>query len=98
MTSKILNTACSNGDLDKIQELLSSDWKPSQYELDKALQKATWGGHATITGLLLSNGARITDQAFMGACHNEDLPIFQEFLNHGWDINSTEFEGEPALR
>ncbi|KAH8690660.1 ankyrin repeat-containing domain protein [Talaromyces proteolyticus] len=97
MAAKILNTACSNGDMDRVQDLLNSDWKPSQDELDTALQKATWGGYATIAALLLSKGARITSLAFSGAAYNKDPTIFQEFLNYGWDINSTEF-GDPALR
>lgn len=46
---------------------------------------------------LLPNGACITKLAFLSAARSEDLAIFQEFLNYGWDINSTEF-GEPALR
>jgi hypothetical protein len=97
MASGILTVACSNGDLQKVQDLLDSDWKPSQEELDTALYNATWKGFVAITALLLSSGACITDMAFIGATHNEDPAIFQEFLNHGWDINSTEF-GDPALR
>ena len=66
-------------------------------ELNDALYQATWKGHVTIAALLMSNGAHITKQTFLAAIRNEDFPIFQEFLNHGWDINSTEF-GDPALR
>jgi hypothetical protein len=97
MTAELLNTPCSNGDVDKVQELLNSDWKLSQAELNDALYKATLKGHATIAALLLSNGARITKITILAAARNEDLLIFQEFLNHGWEINSTEFGG-PALR
>ena len=97
MTVELLNTACSDGDVEKVQELLTGDWKPSQAELNDALYKATLKGHATIAAFLLSNGAHITQQTFLAATRNKDLPIFQEFLNHGWNINSTEFGG-PALR
>jgi hypothetical protein len=83
--------------VDKVQDLLSSDWKPSQDELDMALRKATRKGSVTVTRLLLANGARITDLAVSGATYSKNPAIFEEFLNHGWDINSTGF-GSPALR
>lgn len=101
MPSEDLSTLCSNGDLDQLQELFSSLFssqpKPSQDELDTALGNATRAGHAKVTGLLLSQGARITRQAFRDAVYSRDTTIFQEFLDHGWDINSAEF-GDPALR
>lgn len=46
--------------------------------------RATLKGHTTIAALLLSNGAHITQQTFLAATRNKDLPIFQEVLNHGW--------------
>ena len=97
MLSEDLEAICAKGDLDQLQELFSSKPKPSQDELDKALSVATWAGHAKVVGLLLSQRARITYSAFYGATSRENTAIFQEFLDHGWDINSTEFE-DPALR
>lgn len=97
MTVELLKTACFDGDVEKVQKLITCDWKLSQAELNDALYQATWKGHATIAALLMSNGAHITKQTFLAAIRNEGFPIFKVFLNHGWDINSTEF-GDPALR
>jgi hypothetical protein len=36
--SEDLNTLCSNGDLDQLQDLFSYKPNPSHHELDKALQ------------------------------------------------------------
>ena len=97
MPSEYLNTLCSNGDLDQLQDLFSSKPKPSQDELDKALQMTVQAGDAKVVGQLLSQGAHITFMVLHHAIYRRDTAIFQEFLDHSWDINPTEFE-DPALR
>lgn len=45
---------------------------------------------------LLSHGATFTDHSFYKAIDREEPAVFQQLLDCGWDIDSTEF-GSPAV-
>lgn len=83
--------------LAQIESILCSTPQPPQREVDEALADAVDEGFIDAVELLLSHGANITEPAFLGATSRPDNRVFQAFLNHGWDINSTEY-GETALR
>ncbi|RDL30125.1 uncharacterized protein BP5553_10403 [Venustampulla echinocandica] len=92
-----LKGACSGGNPNLIKEHLDSNPNTSQNELDQALSCAAEAGHGDAVDLLLSHGAHITKNAFYAAALSKSTAVFQQFVNHGWDINSTEFEN-PGLR
>lgn len=92
-----LATACSEGNVNLVETMLNANPTPSQGELDGALERATWAGHIEPVRLLLSQGARLNRMSFIGVVRSRDPAMFEELLQHGWDINSTEF-GSPALR
>lgn len=97
MAPPTLLAACSEGTVDQVKAVLDASPASSQDELDAALEHATWRGDVEIVGLLLSRGARLKEISFIGATRTRNPALFEEFLKHGWDINSTEF-GSPALR
>ena len=45
---------------------------------------------------MFSHGATLKDSSFSKAISREEPAVFQQLLDHGWDINTTEF-GCPAV-
>lgn len=97
MASSNLGQVCSEGDLTQIKEILDCNPNTSQAELDKALSCAAEAGHDVAAGLLLSRGAHLTRGAIYGAVGNHNTAMFQQFLDHGWDINSRVFRSPTLL-
>ncbi|KAK7732807.1 hypothetical protein SLS57_000750 [Botryosphaeria dothidea] len=96
MDSQSLRKAAEDGESDEVKALLGSHASFSDLELANALSSAARAGHSEVLGLLLSHGIPINEQAFLGACTAEEPAVFEQFIDHGWDINSTEF-GHTAL-
>lgn len=97
MDSQSLRKAAEDGESDEVKALLGSHASFSDLELANALSSAARAGHSEVLGLILSHGIPINEQAFLGACTAEEPAVFEQFIDHGWDINSTEF-GHTALR
>ncbi|KAB5583581.1 ankyrin repeat-containing domain protein [Coniochaeta sp. 2T2.1] len=65
-------------------------------DLRHSLFRAAWDGDAATVASLLSCGVELHQNSFIGSLRH--LAVFEELVNHGFDMNSTEFRGEPALR
>ena len=91
-----LRKAIHDDDLNQLKQLLDLSSGSSPDEVDKALLYAVDRGHDGAVAQLLSHGAR-TELAFLGATRSQSPAVFQEFINHGWDINLMKFR-VPALR
>ena len=90
---QLINTDDANGlDLN-----LATRDTISQSELDECLESAMPGASIDIIRLLLQHGARLTILSFGKAIGRQDPAVFQLLLDHGWDINSTEF-GRSAVQ
>ena len=102
--SETLNfeSACEVGDVAALTRLIEGRDKSPEAneqwheELHDGLFAAAWHGHRAVVALLLSHGATLHESAFIASLRH--VAVFEEFLAHGFDINSTEFRGEPALR
>lgn len=94
-------SSCRDGNLQEVSAWLAEHqhaWPP---ELEKVkaegLSGAVWASRRSVVAYLLSNGAKLNESAFVGCVSHKDREIFQEFLDHGFKINSTEFD-DPAIR
>ena len=103
-----LTSACQSGDIATaarlIEEHASHDKSPQteeelerwQQELQSGLFYAARYGHPEIVTLLLSHGVELHESAFIGSLSH--VSVFKVFVDHGFDMNSTEFMGEPPIR
>ena len=81
-----------SGDIAWLASKLQEPQGASQEEMDYALQCAVLKGSVDIVETLQQYGARLTCFAFITAIKRGDPTLFATFLDHGWDINSTEYE------
>ncbi|KAI4942814.1 hypothetical protein J4E91_009734 [Alternaria rosae] len=93
---KYIKDAIKTNDLKTLRKWLRQ-WPDPEYEakqscLDLAIRKSSIDTIKT----LISHGATFTDLSFYKAIDREEPAVFQQLLNHGWDIDSTEF-GSPAV-
>ncbi|OCK93029.1 ankyrin [Cenococcum geophilum 1.58] len=56
------------------------------------LESAAENGYAPLVGFLLNHNAEINERAVYAAHQSGSIDVFQEFLDHGWDIN-----GRPEM-
>lgn len=97
-------SACRSGDLDTVKTLLEQHGSPSlsgqdwEHELQRGLNEAASEGHQSIVAYLLSNGARVNPATLIFCIKKGNISIFEEFLKHGYDINSLDQYGNTALR
>lgn len=92
-----LYTAFKDGNAELVAEMLTKTRDRWQDQLQPSLFVSVSHCYYHIVDLLLSYGAKMDASTFRAVAHKEDARIFDEFLKHGFDINSTEFE-EPILR
>jgi hypothetical protein len=103
-----LELAGKHGDLDIVKSVLqmwrSEAWgsDPTAESLLPALVAASINGHVPIVTYLLDHGAEILSAVpglATNAALNVDLiPVFQAYVDHGWDINSRSHKGSPILK
>ena len=67
-------------------------------QLHHGLSTAVTEGHRPVVAHLLSNGVPMTVGAVTNCIRLGHTHIFEEFVNYGFDINSTDMLGEPVLR
>lgn len=70
----------------------------SQAIIDGGLQHAIRNNHTACVRLLLDYGAKLDeDTVSLAAEGPASIEVWQEFLDHGWDINSFDSMGRPML-
>lgn len=89
--------ACETGDVEAVARILEKG-AVSDDQLQNGLSSAAWRGHPAVADILLSKGAKVDRSSFLGSTNRGDPTIFEVFVKHGFDINSTEFEAGTPLR
>ena len=92
-----LRSACQIGDDSAVTAILRQPRHHWENQLQEGLFEALSNSNRTVIGLLLSKGAKLDMSCFMISINRANQGVFEELLDHGFDLNSTEF-GEPALR
>ena len=103
------NQACHRGDLDQVGAIFSfyeANIKPKQTSEERTWENLVYYGmcaaiesdQRAVIAWLLSHGVAITQAMFFCAASNGSITAFQEFIRSGMDINTTEFNGQPAVR
>ena len=91
-----IKDATKSNDTKKLRKWLRQ-WPDPEYEAKQdCLELAIREGSIETIKTLLAHGATLTYIAFLKAIHREEPAVFQQLLDHGWDIDSTEF-GRPAV-
>ena len=101
-----LDRAAADGDLNECQTLLEQ-WKQrltpapiTAKHLASTIAAAIGGKHPQVVSYLLKQGAVVSGNGMVLALgHPEDsIPMFQTFLDNGWDINSKTDLGHVILK
>ncbi|KAF2676068.1 ankyrin [Lentithecium fluviatile CBS 122367] len=79
------------GSIEDLQRNLQAAPNLHRRQLSGALVYAMEKGFPEVVGCLLHHGAKLTYWAFAKALNRQDPAFIQELINHGWDINFTEF-------
>ncbi|KPM40777.1 hypothetical protein AK830_g5790 [Neonectria ditissima] len=99
-----LSQSCKSGDVDRVEAILKEqaarqgtddDW---QKELDDCLYDAIASSRRLVVGALLAHGAKLTDGSFAVLLNRQDIGVFEELVNHGFDVNTRDYMGQPPLR
>ena len=97
---KCLELSSSKGELAQVQSILetwpSTQSPPTPTALSSALNSAVSRGHLAIVRFLLEYGALITRTTPISAARDDQpnsLAIFEAFLEHGWNVQSTQKNG-----
>jgi hypothetical protein len=93
---KEIQEAIISNDRKPLRRWLGQDPEPSYEAKQDCLSIAICQSSVETIKTLLSHGATLNDDSFQEAIEREELTIFQQLLNHGWNINTTEF-GRPAI-
>lgn len=93
-----LRAACARGDLDEVETILKGPRDTWESELNDSVTQAISDSTQSILTLLLSKGAKLNSGGFFIALNKKNIETFQTLLDHGFDVNTREFMGEPALR
>ena len=96
-------SACYHGPLSTVQSIVSSDTPPpprTRFFLHHGLIVALHTGNIDIARYLLSVGAPIvrhTPTIILSAPSDQQIPLFELLLQHGWTVNSPGFYGAVLL-
>ncbi|CAO2649935.1 Nn.00g012270.m01.CDS01 [Neocucurbitaria sp. VM-36] len=91
-----LQTIINSNDANALEAHLSRDPALDQEELNKCLELAMPDGSLDTIRVLLQHGSKLNVFAYSKAIAREDPAVFQLLIDHGWDINSTEFENSAV--
>lgn len=97
-TSSALKIASGTGLTDEVAAILSGPRESWAEQLDEALLEAIAGSHRPTVKVLLDGGAKLKFGSYAILLNRKNVGVFQELLDHGFDINTREFGGEPPLR
>lgn len=92
-----LVTASADGKAEDVQVILNQSRDLWDFQLGDSLSEAVYRRDPQIVRLLLSNGAKLDASSFRHLLRMDNISVLEAFLEHGWDVNSTEF-GEPFIR
>jgi hypothetical protein len=92
-----LRNVLSSHNIEGVRTAINQDPGLSQEELNKCLELAMPAAPLDILSLLLNKGAKLTATAFHKAIERPDSVVLQMLVNHGWDLDATEF-GMPAVQ
>lgn len=95
--SQDLKNIISLGDISALANKVQTLPGLPQTELDDALTFGVQNAAIDVVGALLDHRSQITEIAFYAALKKEDTVLLQTFIDHGWDINTTEF-GPPPIQ
>ena len=92
-----IQDAIKSNDLKPLRKWLRQ-WPDPEYEAKQdCLKLAVRESSVATIKTLLSHGATLATSSFHKAIEREEPEVFQQLLDHGWDINSTEFEGTALV-
>jgi hypothetical protein len=91
-----LKEAIQANDFDRLEAALDVRPSVSQEKLDECLKAAMPEASTDIIRLLLQRGAKLQMWSYGQAITRSEPEVFQLLMDHGWDIDSTEF-GRPAV-
>ena len=95
---QIFSHACSTGHLESVISLSAGPHAPSNtYYLNFGLVSAIINQQLEVIRYLLSHGAIIDSSITAMAVRAASLPVFEIFLSHGWDVNTSFMGGHTAL-
>lgn len=94
--SKELQDILSANDSAGFEVYMSKHSGISQAELDRCLGSVMPAGSLDMIKVLLDHGSKLTVSSTHFAIARQDSALFQLLLDHGWDINSTEFGRSPV--
>ena len=91
-----IQEAIGSDDTDKLLKLLRVHPERSYEELQDSLTIAISTGSLRTIEFLLNHGATLKYSSYDELFIREEPAIFKQLIDHGWDINSTEFERPPV--
>jgi hypothetical protein len=95
-TPQEIQDAIGSDDTDKLLKLLRVHPERSYEELQDSLTTAIATGSLRIIEILLDHGATLKYSSYDELSIREEPAVFKQLIDHGWDINSTEFEQPPV--
>ena len=90
-----IQEAIDSDDTDKLLKLLRVHPERSYEELQDSLYTAISAGSLQVIKTLLDHGATLTNVSYNALFTRAEPAVFKQLIDHGWDINSTEFERPP---
>ncbi|KAH7253583.1 uncharacterized protein BKA55DRAFT_477584, partial [Fusarium redolens] len=94
-----LSTACVEGDLPTVESVVTSQTRTPAF-LHEGLVNALGSGNVDVARYLLDSGAPITKRTptwALEAPKDQQMPLFELFLQHGWAVNTPGFYGSVLL-
>ncbi|CAN9081169.1 unnamed protein product [Alternaria alternata] len=91
-----IQEAIGSDDTDKLLKLLRVHPERSYEELQDSLTIAISTGSLRTIEVLLDHGATFKYSSYDELFIREEPAVFKQLIDHGWDINSTEFERPPV--
>jgi hypothetical protein len=94
---RTISGLCANGDLHSVIKLFKNEELRNPDCLRAGLLGAITTRQVQIARQLLEYGANICEDATSGAAGAKSIPIFELFVEYGWDVNSSVGFGETIL-
>jgi hypothetical protein len=91
-----IRNAISSNDVESIQVWLEMHPPPSYKILQESLLSAMRNGSLEMIDILLNHGATVSLLTMSEAFTRAETAVFQQLIDHGWDVDSTEFQVPPV--
>ena len=96
-TPAAIRELCGSGDLDAVVNLYNDKRLRNPEDFRQGLLGAVMKGQLRIVRYLLDNGASIDGSVAAMTARAKSLPIFELFVEYGWDVNSSIGFGDTVL-